>query len=190
MNHRCWRDYRKLVTYLPEILLGGTFQGIWLQCSDFDEPRASRPVAAPSTTTKREGIVERRRTRFAVTLAALERLLKWTRLERAAFMERFLGVAPRTQPGLRPVAASRHAKKEQVLVDEDIEKDLTSDDDVPQPKVSTPHSVIILSPLGHWGSPRQPQSNPPGGIQGTTTPTPPVIPPPRRRRAPRQAKCG
>ena len=116
LNHRCWRDYRKLVTYLPEIHLGGTFQGIWLQCSDFDAPGASRPVAAPST--KREGIVERRRTRFAVTLAALERLLKWTRLEHAAFAERFLGVATRIKPGL-PTA---NAKKEQVHVDDNIEK--------------------------------------------------------------------
>ena len=115
-------------------------------------------MAAPST--KREGIVERRRTRFAVTLVVLERLLKWTRLEHAAFTERFLGVAPRIKPG-PPIA---NAKKEQVLVDGNTETYLTSkdalripDQDVdveddadnapcskrrmlPHARVSTPHS--------------------------------------------------
>ena len=88
LNHRCWRNFRKLVSRLPEILLGGTFQGVWLQVSDFDAPfAASRPVAAPGT--KSMAIVARRRTRFAVTMVVLERLLAWTRLERAAFMQRF-----------------------------------------------------------------------------------------------------
>ena len=36
--HKCWRDYSKLAIHLPEILLGGSFRGIRLQCTDFDSP--------------------------------------------------------------------------------------------------------------------------------------------------------
>ena len=97
LNHKCWRDYRRLTMHLPELLLGGTFQGVWLQCSDFDEPCQDRPVASV-VSSKRMKVLARRRERFQSTLDALERLLAWTQAEHASFTERFLGGrAPQTQ---------------------------------------------------------------------------------------------
>ena len=46
VNHKCWRDYRRLAIHLPEILLGGTLQGVWLQCTDFDVPQRHPPPVA------------------------------------------------------------------------------------------------------------------------------------------------
>jgi len=107
--HKCWRDYHKLAIHLSEILLGGSFQGIRLQCSDFDSPgkrgqAQSQPVAAPSAAIKRLGVVERRRERFKAVLVALERLRDWARQERATFMQQLLGWAP----GQNVIFANKH----------------------------------------------------------------------------------
>ena len=40
LAHRVWREFPSLARFLPEILLGGTFQGVPLHCPDFDEPVA------------------------------------------------------------------------------------------------------------------------------------------------------
>ena len=88
LNHKCWRDYRRLANHLPGNLLGGTLQGVWLQCTDFDVPQRHPP---PVASFKATDVVAGRRARFQSTLAALERLLAWTWAERASFTARFFG---------------------------------------------------------------------------------------------------
>ena len=88
LNHKCWRDYTRLAICLPEILLGGTLQGVWLQTADFDVPQRHPP---PVASFKASDVVAGRRARFQSTLVALERLLEWTRAERASFTVRFAG---------------------------------------------------------------------------------------------------
>lgn len=126
--HKCWRDYPKLATHLSEILLGGSFQGIRLQRSDFDSPgkrgqAQSQPVAAPAETIKSLGVVERRRQRFGAALIALHRLRDWARQERATFMEQLLGYAP----GQNVLYANKLGLPK-MHVNENTDSDLTSVD--------------------------------------------------------------
>ena len=92
LNHKCWHDYRRLAIHLPDMLLGGTLHGVWLQCADFDVPQRHPP---PVASFKASDVVAGRRARFQSTLVALERLLEWTRAERASFAVRFLGARNR-----------------------------------------------------------------------------------------------
>ena len=47
LAHRCWRYFPKLAVKLPEILLGGSFNGVKLQSETFHEPGESpdQPLA-------------------------------------------------------------------------------------------------------------------------------------------------
>jgi hypothetical protein len=98
LAHRCWRDFPTLAIRLPELLLGGTFRGVRLQSTEFDEPAPCRPAATsrplPATGVKRAAILEHRDSRFAATLVALNRLLLWARMERRLLMEKLLGWSP------------------------------------------------------------------------------------------------
>ena len=48
LAHRCWRYFPKLAVKLPEILLGGSFNGVKLQSETFHEPGESpdQPLVA------------------------------------------------------------------------------------------------------------------------------------------------
>ena len=92
LAHRCWRYFPKLAVKLPEILLGGSFNGVKLQNEIFQEP-ASSPEAEPDKW-KRGAL--RRSARFEHVMHALGRLMHWAMAERRAFMTRTMGVAPPT----------------------------------------------------------------------------------------------
>ena len=92
LAHRCWRYFPKLAVKLPEVLLGGSFNGVKLQNEIFQEPARS-PEAEPNKW-KRGAL--RRSARFEHVMHALGRLMHWAMAERRAFMTRTMGVAPPT----------------------------------------------------------------------------------------------
>ena len=103
LSHRCWRHFPKLVAKLPEILLGGSFNGVPLQSEAFSEPGA---VPDFQGLDKWKRGAQRREVRFMDVLCSLGRLTHWAIVERRAFMAKVLGVAPptskRVQQGLDP----------------------------------------------------------------------------------------
>ena len=90
LAHSCWRHFPTLSTRLPELLLGGTFRGVPMHSTAFDEPSS----ALASGNTKQAAILERRARRFKATKEALERLLHFARVERKLMMKRLLGWSP------------------------------------------------------------------------------------------------
>lgn len=92
LAHRCWRYFPKLALKLPEVLLGGSFNGVKLQNEIFHEPTGS-PEAEPNKW-KRGAL--RRSERFEHVMHALGRLMHWAMAERRAFMTKTMGVAPPT----------------------------------------------------------------------------------------------
>ena len=103
LSHRCWRHFPKLVAKLPEILLGGSLNGVPLQSQTFSEP-GSVPDFQGLDKWKRGA--QRREARFQHVLHSLDRLMCWARAERRAFMAKVLGAAPptskRVKQGLDP----------------------------------------------------------------------------------------
>jgi len=101
LSHRCWRHFPKLASKLPEILLGGSFNGVPLQSQTFCEPGTVPDFQGPD---KWKRGAQRREARFTHVLHALSRLMRWAGDERRAFMAKVLGVAPptskRVQQGL------------------------------------------------------------------------------------------
>ena len=110
LAHRCWRYFPKLAVKLPDILLGGSFNGVKLQSETFQEPgqppdQGSQPLAAklaagysagqPCTWKHLRGAL-RRAERFEHVMHALGRLMEWAMAERRAFMTKTMGVAPPT----------------------------------------------------------------------------------------------
>ena len=76
---------------LPEILLGGSFNGVKLQSETFHEP--DQPLAV--FAWQRRGAL-RRAERFEHVMHALGRVMHWAMAERRAFMTKTMGVAPPT----------------------------------------------------------------------------------------------
>ena len=76
-------------------------------------------------SSKRMGVLMRRRERFQSTLDALERLLAWTRAERASFTERFLG-----EPHSRQLCKDVKKQLPDMHVDKNVEAALNSKDAV------------------------------------------------------------
>ena len=102
LAHRCWRYFPKLAVKLPEILLGGSFNGVKLQSETFHEPGESpdQPLAAvfsagQSNTWKHRNAL-RRSERFEHVMHGLGRVMHWAMAERRAFMTKTMGVAPPT----------------------------------------------------------------------------------------------
>ena len=87
---------------LPEILLGGSFNGVKLQSETFHEPGESpgQPLVAvfsagQSNPWKHRNAL-RRSERFEHVMHALGRVMHWAMAERRAFMTKTMGVAPPT----------------------------------------------------------------------------------------------
>ena len=101
LAHRCWRCFPRLAAKLPEILLGGSLNGVRLQGEAFLEPGTLLPC---SDLPKLERGAQRREERFRFVLQALGRLMHWVEAERHDFMSLVMGVAPptskRVQQGL------------------------------------------------------------------------------------------
>ena len=102
LAHRCWRCFPKLAVKLPEILLGGSFNGVKLQSETFhepgespDQPLASVFSAGQSNTWKHRNAL-RRSERFEHVMHALGRVMHWAMAERRAFMTKTMGLAPPT----------------------------------------------------------------------------------------------
>ena len=101
LAHRCWRYFPKLAVKLPEILLGGSFNGVKLQSETFHEPGESpdQPLAvfsAGQSNTWKHRNALRRSERFEHVMHALGRVMHWAMAERRAFMTKTMGVAPPT----------------------------------------------------------------------------------------------
>ena len=89
----------KLAVKLPEILLGGRFNGVQLQRETFQEPKESQPLAgfsAGQSNTWKDRNALRRADRFELVMHALGRVMQWAMAERRAFMAKTMGVAPPT----------------------------------------------------------------------------------------------
>ena len=91
MAHRCWRQFPGLSRHLPQILLGGTMQGVILEDGAFDEPppkgtKQHQPATGGSAEDPchkhRVAYVHRRRERFRQVTHALEALLSWAKCEK------------------------------------------------------------------------------------------------------------
>ena len=122
LAHRCWRYFPKLAVKLPEILLGGSFNGVKLQSETFQEPGESpdQPLAVfsagQSNTWKHRGAL-RRSERFEHVMHALGRVMHWAMAERRAFMTKTMGVAPPT------------SKRVQQTLDSDLPRVIDADVD-------------------------------------------------------------
>ena len=80
LAHRCWRYFPKLAVKLPEILLGGSFNGVKLQSETFHEPGESpdQPLAvfsAGQSNTWKHRSALRRSERFEHVMHALGRVI-------------------------------------------------------------------------------------------------------------------
>ena len=93
--------FSQLAVKLPEILLGGSFNGVRLQNEIFLEPGESPVFAGPN---KWERGASRRRERFEHVVLAVARLMHWASAERRAFITKTMVIAPssskRVQQGL------------------------------------------------------------------------------------------
>ena len=76
---------------LPEILLGGSFNGVKLQSEIFHEPGNS-----PDQPFSKQRSAAMRSERFDHVMDALGRVMHWAMAERRAFMTKTMGVAPPT----------------------------------------------------------------------------------------------
>ncbi len=93
LAHRCWRYFPKLAVKLPEILLGGSLNGVKLQSQTFLEPGTT---PAFSQLHKWDRGARLREERFEKVLQALGCLIHWAGAERRLFMSSIMGVAPPT----------------------------------------------------------------------------------------------
>ena len=148
---------------LPEILLGGSFNGVQLQSETFHEPGESpdQPLAVFSagqsnTWTHRNAL--RRSERFEHVMHALGRVMHWAMAERRAFMTKTMGVAP---PTSKRVQQSLDSEDLPYVMDADVDGvhafEESEDDDDPEahpkksfvrPAVGGPKASCKASEIG------------------------------------------
>ena len=166
LAHRCWRYFPKLAVKLPEILLGGSFNGVKLQSETFQEPgqppdqplAAVFPAGQPSTWKHRRGAL-RRAERFERVMHALGRVMHWAMAERRAFMTKTMGVAPPTSKRVQQTLDSDlpHAIDADVDGVHAFEESEDSVDDSMPPELETRCFFVscwrpqnIAQGFGHW----------------------------------------
>ena len=95
LSHRCWRFFPYLSVKLPEILLGGSLNGVMLKNDIFMEPGDPAVGGVTGLNKWQRGALQRQE-RFKHVMHALERLMHWARAERRSFMSKTMGVTPPT----------------------------------------------------------------------------------------------
>ena len=80
---------------LPEILLGGSLNGVMLKNDIFMEPDDPAVGGVTGWNKWQRGALQRQE-RFKHVMHALERLMHWARAERRSFMSKTMGVTPPT----------------------------------------------------------------------------------------------
>ena len=99
LNHRCWRLFPQLALKLPEVLLGGSFNGCKLQSDVFQEPEDT--LAVGKWHGKYARGAARLQERFWLVLQSLTRLRQWAQLERREFLARVVGIGQSSSKRVR-----------------------------------------------------------------------------------------